>query len=54
MTDLKEITARALGIVDRLREYSPIEKAEILAVVQTIINIDLQRVTRAAAAPADE
>ena len=48
MTDLKEIAARALGIVERLREYSPTEKAEVLAIAQIIINIELARANRAA------
>jgi hypothetical protein len=46
VTDLKEITARAWGIVERLGPFSAIEKAEIVAIVQTIVNVELQRTLR--------
>lgn len=47
MTDLKDVTQEAARIVHvHLAKYSAIEKAEIVAIVQTIVNVELQRALR--------
>ena len=49
--DTKETAAVAVGIVDRLNRFTPIRKAEILALAQALVGLELQREARAAAAP---
>lgn len=46
MVEMKEILARAAGIVERLSQYTAIEKAEIIALVQAYINVELARANR--------